>query len=223
MGSPLLLIFILGQALEQAFAMSANYPDATNHFGRIFLVMNLIYCSLLAGWNLAKERSNNTLQRHNMAPVNAFSMTAGLFLGSWISIILLCAGTALGAYLLLGLSLGHRLGALILLLILSALFSSSLGLLFSLILPDKQSYMGILSGIIPLFIFLGGGYFPIPENTVLEHISYISPLRWIYDCLEAMSLYNNQGPIMETLGILAGLSLIMLFLSFLKIRKGGLV
>lgn len=221
-GTPLLLIFILGQALDQAFSASPEMPDATNHFGRIFLVMSLIYCSLLAGWTLAKERNNNTLLRHNISPVNVFKMTAGLFLGSWISIMVLGSMTTLAAYLLLGLSLGNKIGALILLLSGTALFSSSLGLLFSLLLPENQAYMGVLSGILPLFIFLGGGYFPIPKHTLLDKISYISPLRWIYDCLEEMVLYNQRGPLAETLLILTLVSALFLLLAALKIKKGGL-
>ena len=220
--TPLLLIYILGTVLDQTFASSPGFQKALDYFGRTFLGMAVMYGSTLSGWAFSKERTWNTMLRHNVSPLGACTVTAGLFLSGWVSVAVLTGISGAAGHFLFGLNLGRAPGLLILLLLMASLFSASFGLLISALVPDAGAGLGLMSGILPVFIFLGGGYIPLPEYGVLHTLSALSPLTWIYECMDSIYDGIGPGPMGTTAFVLLSCSLVFLALAAAIIGKRGL-
>jgi len=219
--SPLLLTFVLGNALSEVFSYNPQSPSAMDYFGRIFLTMSVFYSALLSAWTMGKERSNHTLNRQMCSPVKDIQFLSGVFFAVWITTLIIALSIMAGNAFLLKITIGMPF-PVILLMAGAAFFSASMGLFFSLLIPDNGSYIGFLSGLIPLFIFLGGGYFPIPEQGIINTLSRFSPFRWILICLHMMAVQQQTGPLGITLIILFGSGMVLFLISVLKTVKRGL-
>lgn len=219
---PFLLVFVLGQALHTAFSGWNNGPDAMSYFAVIFLSMAVMYGSMVASWGLSKERTQNTLIRLRTAPIIPFQISIGLFLGGWLAVFILMSALVLLLKLLLNVQFGTEDVIVILILLCGTFFASSLGFFVSLTIREEKNNTGILNSIIPLIIFLGGGYIPIPASGILYEASRFSPMRWIV--LKMMENYYPDLNIALAAPVFINLvpGIVLLALSILIIRKRGL-
>jgi len=176
---PLFIIFVFGQAFTAIFAAGNQGFSAMQYFGVTLLTMAVFQGSFLASWAVFKEKRSNAEARLGVAPIGRVSATLGAFLGSWLSIAAIgCVVMALGS-VFLSIDYGDRPWLSALLVCVEALLASSLGVSLAVVFGQERAANGVLNAIVPLLVFIGGGYTIIPDSGLLHELSRFSPIRWI--------------------------------------------
>jgi ABC-2 type transport system permease protein len=178
--------------------------------------MGLCQGTFIASWGVSKDKKSNTAIRMAIAPVGRSTVVFGTFIGTWICLLALGGTVFAAAKFLLSVDYGPSPGLTLLLLGIESLFSAALGISLAVIIDDEKAGNAILNTLIPLIIFLGGGYTMIPETGFLHNIAVISPLRWIN--LALFSVIKNESNNYAVIAILfcSLVSLLLLGMTALK-------
>ncbi|UWG97149.1 ABC transporter permease [Dehalobacter sp. DCM] len=159
-------------------------PGALDYYAVTMLTLILMYASQSGFWSIKTEKSYKTGNRMLCAPVNRMEILAGKTLGSIFvtvlqgTIVLLFSTYALKAYW------GTDIPTIFLIIISEAILAVSLGTGIAYLIHNDGAGNAILNIIVPVLVFLGGGYFQLPESSsVLQKITAISPIKWTNDAL----------------------------------------
>jgi ABC-type multidrug transport system permease subunit len=177
-GAPFFLIFIWGQAFTAIFAAGGPGISAMDYFGITLLTFAVFQGASVAAWGVYKEKRANTEVRLSLAPVGRTAVFLGTFLGSWASVLVLGSAVMLACALFLRVNYGPPALALLLLGGESCL-AAAVGVSIAALVGQEKGANSILSSLIPLLVFLGGGYMPIPDSGFLHVASAASPIRWV--------------------------------------------
>ncbi len=214
---PLFLIYIFGEAFSSIFASAPL--SAKSYFGSTLLTMALMQGAYIAFWAVSKDRNTGTEPRLALAPVSVLQRVLGAFLASFISLSAL-------AYLILGLCVGilsiryqASLDSVLLVLAITCLLATSIGMAVGLVVKKDQAASGILNVCVPLVIFLGGGYAMIPDSGFLHEAARFSPLRWLNLALMSADRAQCLGYLRVGAAYSLGVSLFLLAISALVIRR----
>ena len=220
---PVCLIFVLGQALSAVYDANPAMPSAMEYFGITILTMAVMFGSFIASIAINGERKNNTILRLKTAPVKSTSVFIAKFAAMLIIIFLLGAAIILICSLLLNINYGTHIGELLLIIASLAVFSCSLGMSVSTLIENEKSASSILNSIVPLIIFLGGGYFAIPDAGFLKDISVISPLRWVNLAVNAEVLKGSHEYTLRAIIFCLALGIALIVPAyFITKRKGDI-
>lgn len=177
--APLVLIYLLGEALREVFPGGRSYE----YFTVFVLTQMLGFGSFLGMWAIHKDRQNRTMERLRVAPVAIGWYLAGAFAGGYLSLTALMLLVLVGAAVALGVPVQGSGPALAGLLATGCVFSTAFGMAVGVVVRQQQPAAGIMNITIPLLILLGGGYTPIPDDGLLYTLSFASPLRWTHRAL----------------------------------------
>jgi ABC-2 type transport system permease protein len=185
--------------------------------------MTLLFSSSMQGLSVLWDREFGFLKEIMVAPVGRVSIVLGRIAGGTTT-------TLIQGLLVLGLSfflrfrITHIPNILLALafMILIAFTFIGFGLIFASKMKDMQGFGLIINFIIfPLF-FLSGALYPLKNLPLFVRIlSYLDPLTYGIDGLrKAMILgYESALPVYLNFAIMAGFSLVMLFLGALFFEK----
>ncbi|MBU0937281.1 MAG: ABC transporter permease [Spirochaetes bacterium] len=179
LAAPLFMIFVFGQAFTGVFVASGAPLRALDYFGVTLFTMAVVQGTFIASWGVFKEQKNNTRLRLRLAPLSNVAVVFGLFLGSWLILLVLSAIVLLLSAVLLSVNYGSSPAALALPLLALTLLASASGISAATLLGSERAAGGLLNTFVPLLVFLGGGYFMIPETGWLHSAARFSPLRWV--------------------------------------------
>lgn len=193
LAAPLFMIFIFGQAFTGVFIASGAPVKALDYFGVTLFTMAVFQGTFIASWGVFKEQKANTALRLRLAPLGNVAVMSGLFLGSWLILLALATIILLLAKALLSVDYGGSLPALALPLLSLTLLASASGIAIATLIGSERAAGGVLNTLVPLLVFLGGGYFMIPDSGWLHAAAGFSPLRWVnLALLSAARLGLNQ-------------------------------
>jgi len=216
---PLFLIFIFGQAFTSIFAMTNAGISAIDYFGTTLLTLTVFQGAFVAAWGVAKEKKANTNLRLAVSPVGKTQSLMGTFLGSWASLFLLSLTILALAILFLSVDYGDSFLVPVLMLGSESLLASALGISSAVIIGKEESAGGLLNSLVPVLVFLGGGYMIIPESGFLHDIAWISPVRWVNLAMLQPAGSDPRAYLLPAVGICAALSFILLGLTGLWVRR----
>jgi len=177
--APLLMIFVFGQAFTGIFNATGAGIAAADYFGVTLFTMAVFQGSFIAAWGIFKERKANADSRLYLAPLGRGARLYGTFLGSWAALLALGSLVLLAARFILSVNYGPSPAVALLLLAVESGLASALGVAVACLIGDERPAGAILNTVVPLLVFLGGGYTIIPDSGFLHDISVASPLRWI--------------------------------------------
>ncbi|MFP4364755.1 MAG: ABC transporter permease [Spirochaetia bacterium] len=196
-------------------------PRAIDYWGIMLFCMVILWGSFVGAAAVADERDRKTLSRIAAAPVSRFSVFAGLFLGALFSLIIQMALVFLGADLILGVRFGEHILSVIILFGSLCVFSLSLGIALGSIFPDPKTSFGLLNPIVHVLVFLGGGYFPVPDNKFFNIITKLSPMTWVKNAVFAQSFGSGSGWFFPAVFICFAGAFVFTSLSAVKLTKGN--
>jgi ABC-2 type transport system permease protein len=182
---PIVMMGMIGGNLSQNMAGGLAFD-----YGRFMLIgmlVNMLFMMTSQGLSeLVEDRETNFMQEMPVAPISRYSIVVGTILGSAFAAIVSCGGT-----LIVGLSMGIRLGAgqLLAILALSPLMCLAAGafsmLLLGSITNRKAANMAIM--FVPMAqMFLSGAIIPIADSSgVLLVLSRLMPMTYCLDLVRA--------------------------------------
>jgi ABC-2 type transport system permease protein len=178
------------------------------------LGMTLLFSSSMQGLSVLWDREFGFLKEIMVAPVSRVSIVLGRIAGGTTT-TLFQGVLVLLLSLLMGFHLTHPAGLLaaFFFMVLIAFTFIGFGLIFASLMKDMQGFGIIINFIIfPLF-FLSGALYPLQNLPLAVRVlSYADPLTYGIDGLRGVLIGVNSLPVVVDFLILAGFSLIMLFL-----------
>ncbi len=178
------------------------------------LGMSLLFSSTFGGLSVLWDREFGFLKEIMVAPVTRVSIVLGRIAGGITTALI--QGFLI---LVISLPLGFKISSLmmfpmvLLFMVLISVTFLGLGLIFASKMKDMQGFSIVMNFVIfPLF-FLSGALYPLGNFPFwLRILSYIDPLTYGIDGLRAVMIGQSTYPLVFSLVIMVGFSLVMIFL-----------
>lgn len=197
-------------------------PGSTDYYAVTMLTLILLYASLTGFWGIRNEIEEKTAARILCAPATNYQLLAGKVLGGIMITILqglvvvLFSGFVLKAYW------GEDLFTVALLIVSYSIMAVSLGVALAYLLKSAEAANGIINTIIPIFVFLGGGYVPLSVmGADIARIADISPVTWINSALLNVIYEGNYTKMPISIGINLGLAVLFISISAIFSKRGN--
>lgn len=187
-------------------------PGSTDYYAITMLTMILMYSSLTGFWSVREEMEQKTAARVLCAPVHDYELMAGKVAGCIIVTITQGLTVILFSKLILKAYWGEHILPVAILVLTYSIMTVSFGVAFSYLIKNSDAASGIFNTIIPLFVFLGGGYVPMSvlNGTIMTKIAFISPVRWINAALFQV-IYESDFSIVPV-SVIINVSLAVVFI-----------
>lgn len=195
-------------------------PGALDFYGLSIMTMMIIYGAYISAYGIIEERKAGTLSRVTTAPVKKYEYFLGISIGSIAQIMIQNIIIIVIGYFLLGINYGTRPIAFGLIILSHSFMVVSLGFFFAINIKDSNVVNGLINIGAQILVFLGGGYFQLPESGIMNTLSKLSPIYWVNNgLLEAVNL-NSNNYVYPAIGITLGLGFILFIFSQIRFIKG---
>ena len=191
-----------------------------DYYAVTMLTLILFYASLTGFWAIRGEVEQNTAPRILCAPVSSFELLTGKVIGSIFVSFVQGLVVLLFSKLVLKTYWGEDLLSVGLLILSYAIMTTSLGVALAFLIKSSEAASGVLNTIIPIFVFLGGGYMPLSAmGSVISTISVISPVKWINSALFGVIFDGSYSDMFVSLLVNLGLAALFITISALFSRR----
>ncbi len=197
-------------------------PGSTDYYAITMLTLILLYASLTGFWGIRSEIEDKTAARILCAPTANYQLLTGKVLGSIIVtilqgfVVIIFSGLVLKAYW------GEDLFTVALLIISYSIMSVSMGVALAYLLKNGEAANGILNTIIPVLVFLGGGYVPLSVmDSSLSQIADLSPVKWVNTALFSVIFDGDYSKVAASIGINLGIAVLFITISAIFSRRGN--
>ena len=205
---------------------AARKPGSMDYYGIVSLTMILMYSSMAAQGAVDGERSGRTISRIHVTPVTKAEILIGKMTGIMAVTLLQALVVFVFSRFVMGTDWGAEFGS-VLAVVLSQIFmcvaaGTAVGYLFR----SSASGVALLQGIIPISVFLGGGYVPLEQfgtNKILMGLAEFSPVRWINQTLMDIIYAGSHARLPATLAICLGSGILFLTVSAIASKREVLV
>jgi ABC-2 type transport system permease protein len=154
-------------------------PGSLDYYAVTMVTMILLYASLTGFWSVYGDITQMTAGRVLCAPVKRYEFLTGKVIGCIMITVVQGIVVVLFSKWVLKANWGNDLISVVLLLASYSVMSVSLGVGLAHLFKKKDAANGLLNTIIPVIVFLGGGYVPLSEmGPAFNGISSISPVKW---------------------------------------------
>jgi ABC-2 type transport system permease protein len=187
-------------------------------FGLILMIVTVIATSL----SIVREKEQGTMEQLRTSPLHASELIVGKIIPYLIIGLVAASLILLLGYLVFNITVKGSLALLYLTLLIFLAAGLGQGLLISAVAPNQQVafLMSVFSSLLPSFL-LSGFVFPIKSMPiVLQIIASILPVTYFLKVLRMLILKGvGFQAIAEPFAILIGLTLIILMISSIRLRK----
>ena len=218
--APVFLIFIMGQSMYALFESDPGMPGAMDYLGITILTMGVMLGGFIPAWLILNDGKYKTAIRLEISPVSMTNVYIGKFASSFLILVLLSMIIMLICGLVLSINYGTDIVLLFLPVASLAFFSTSLGSLVAVTFRNEKAANGLLNTFFPLLIFLGGGYFKLPDEGFLKDISIISPVRWANLALTDLANSGANEKIGPAILVSVVPGIVFVLLAVLRVNRG---
>ncbi len=197
-------------------------PGSTDYYSITMLTLILLYASLTGFWSIRNEMEDKTGARILCAPVTNYQLLAGKVLGDIIVTILQGFVVISFSALVLKAYWGEDLFTVALLVISYSVMSVSIGVALAFMLKNGEAANGILNTVIPILVFLGGGYVPLSVmGSGLSGFADLSPVKWINTALLGVIYDGDYSRVAASVGINLGIAVLFISISAMFSKRGN--
>lgn len=199
---------------------SQNGPTALGFYGVTILTMILMYGTYVSSYAFFDERKSGTLSRIAVSPSKPIDIFLGISLGSMVQLIIQTVMVIFLASALLKVNYGSRYLEFYSILLSQGLMVLTMGLFIAFKFKETKVADTIINLIVQFSVFIGGGYFNLPEGGFIDKLSRFSPVYWINKGLFESIYTNNYDYIRPAIIIPVLLALVFTILSVISYKKG---
>lgn len=197
-------------------------PGSTDYYSITMLTLILLYASLTGFWSIRNEMEDKTGARILCAPVTNYQLLAGKVLGDIIVTILQGFVVISFSAIVLKAYWGEDLFTVALLVISYSVMSVSIGVALAFMLKNGEAANGILNTVIPILVFLGGGYVPLSVmGSGLSGFADLSPVKWINTALLGVIYDGDYSRVAASVGINLGIAVLFISISAMFSKRGN--
>lgn len=196
-------------------------PGSLDYYAVTMMTMILLYASMTGFWSVRGEREEMTAGRILCAPVKRYEFLTGKVLGCIMITLVQALVVILFSALVLKANWGEDPLAVALLLLTYSIMSVSMGVGLAYLFRNGDAANGILNTIIPIIVFLGGGYVPLSVmGGTLVNISSVSPVKWANTALFKIIYDGDYSALATSAAINLAIAAAFILVSALFSRKG---
>ena len=196
-------------------------PRAIDYYGITMTTLIIMYGSMSGAFGINGERTKKTGNRILTSPIKKYEFFIGKSIGAFITLMFQLSIVILFSRYALGVDWGESPGIVFLIMATEAFMATSLGIGPAFIFKSEGAMSGILNIMIPLMVFLGGGYVPLEQfnSEILLNIAKISPVRWANDTIFKVIYAGNFNDVFTTIAINLIAALVFLTIATLIFRR----
>ncbi len=198
-------------------------PGSTDYYAITMLTLIMLYSSLTGFWGIRSEIDQKTAPRILCSPVRSFELLTGKVIGSFFVtivqgvIVILFSKWVLNAYW------GENILPVAILILTYALMTVSIGVALAFLIRSSDVASGILNTVIPVLVFLGGGYMPLSiMNGFILKIAQVSPVYWINTALFKIINERDYSGMPSSIAINLGIAMLSIIISAIFSKRGKL-
>lgn len=196
-------------------------PGSLDYYAITMMTMILLYASLTGLWSVRDDLEERTAARILCAPVKRYEFLTGKVLGCLMVTLTQAVAVILFSKYVLKAYWGENPLAVILLILSYSIMSVSLGVGLAYLFRTGEAANGILNTIIPVMVFLGGGYVPLSVmGQAIAGYSDFSPVKWANTALFKLIYDNDTSYLATSIGINLAIAAAFILISALFSRKG---
>lgn len=203
------------QSLEEA-----RKPNALDYYSITMLTLIIMYASNTGLYSIISENEGKTKNRLLSAPLNKYQLLVGKTLGVTIVTILQVLIVIVFSKYLLKAYWGENILIVFAIILSQIIMTVSLGVGLAFITKKSSVASGLLGVLIPIFVFLGGGYFPLDfiDNKIFKLICNLSPLKWTNDAIFKIIYSKNFSLVPSAIMINLIIAIVFLGISTLVVK-----
>ncbi|WDV46165.1 ABC transporter permease [Clostridiaceae bacterium M8S5] len=200
-------------------------PRSIDYFSITMLTLIIMYTSSVSFASVKDEDILKTGDRIHVSPINMYSLFFGKVFGNILLSILRVAVVILFSMFVYKVYWGNNILILLTIIFSQLLMCISVGIGVGYSTKDQSAGNSILNILIPIFVFLGGGYFPLEQfgNNILVKISVISPIKWINETMFDVIYLNDFKNVSFVIMLNLSISFMFSLLSLYKFKRKGVV
>lgn len=196
-------------------------PGSTDYYAITMLTLIMLYSSLTGFWGIRGEVEQKTAPRILCSPVRSFELLTGKVIGCIFVTIAQGLVVVLFSKWVLNAYWGQDILPVTLLVLTYAIMTVSLGVVLAFLIRSSDAASGILNTLIPLMVFLGGGYVPLSVmNGFIGKLAQISPVYWINTALFKIIYERDYSGIPASIAINLGAAILFIVISALFSKRG---
>lgn len=195
-------------------------PRAVDYYGVTMTTLIVLYSAMTGAYAMKSEKNGKTEGRMMVAPIGKKEIFIGKILGALVVTILQIFIVIIFSKYVVGVNWGDNIVILILVIGSEIIMAVSLGIGVSFLTKTESAMNGILNSIIPVMVFLGGGYVPLEQfnSEILNTISNFSPVRWVNSSILNIVFRNNYEKVLPTIAINITAAVILLVTASMLFR-----
>lgn len=213
------------QKEPQAFVQTVTVnrgrrPSSMDYYAVTMLTMIIMYGSITGNWSIKSEKNLRTGNRILSAPVKKYQILAAKVTGGIIItfiqaiIVIFTSKYAFGAWW------GEDIATILAVILSQIVMVISLGTSLAFIFKSESASSGIINAVIPIIVYLGGGYVPLENfGGFLSDISFISPVKWINQSIFRVIYSNDYSLVMTSVIINISVALALAATASFMTRK----
>ncbi|MGH4118399.1 SagG family ABC transporter permease subunit [Clostridium sp.] len=198
-------------------------PRAIDYYGITMTTLIILYGTLYGAFGITAERTKKTGNRILISPTKRFQFFIGKNIGTFASLIFQLLIVVIFSGFILGVDFGDSPGVVFLIMASEVFMAISLGIGAAFIFKSEGVISGVLNAMIPLMIFLGGGYIPLEQfnSHILLNIAKVSPVRWVNNTIFKVIYSGDFNDVFTTISINLITAAVFLTVATLMFRKEG--
>lgn len=160
-------------------------PRAIDYYTITMFTMIILYSIATGAMSILSEKRRRTLERIRCSGISLGKIFIGKILGCISITIIQVSIIFLFTKYILKSDWGSNIGAILLISFSLIVMAVSIGVGMAVLIKNENIMSVALNMIIPIFVFLGGGYIPLNllGINVLNNMSKISPIKWTNDAI----------------------------------------
>lgn len=198
-------------------------PGSTDYYAITMLTLIMLYSSLTGFWGIRSEIEQKTAPRVLSSPVHSLELLTGKVIGG-ISITIVQGLTVLlFSKLVLNAYWGQDMLPVAVLILTYAFMTVSIGVALAFLIRSGDAASGILNTMIPVLVFLGGGYVPLSVmNGFIVKLTQISPVYWINTALFKIIYERDFSGMPASIAVNLGVAILSIIISAIFSKRGKL-
>ncbi|MCB2296716.1 SagG family ABC transporter permease subunit [Clostridium tagluense] len=196
-------------------------PRAIDYYGVTMTTLIIMYGAMSGAYGIRGEKTRKTGNRILTSPIKKYEYFIGKNIGSFVSLLFQLLIVIIFSKYVLKVDWGNNPGIIFLIMASEAFMSIALGIGAAFIFNSEAAMSGVLNIMVPVMIFLGGGYVPLDQfnSELLFNIAKFSPIRWSNDTIFKVIYGGNFSQVFATIAINLIAATVFLTISTLIFRK----
>jgi ABC-2 type transport system permease protein len=180
-----------------------------------------MYAVGISLYGVAGEKIARTRDRILSAPVKKYEFLIGKTLGFVCIIIIQIALVILFTKFILHSYWGNNITPVLLVLLSQIIMVVGLGMGFGFLFKNENTANGILNVLIPVFEFLGGGYFSVEgiNSSFFQIIRNISPVTWSNKAIFSVIYGSDMTKVLPAVTINLSIAAVCIAAGSIKFRR----